>query len=208
MKGTLLVVAAFAVGCLSGVSGISLQTVLGGHVTTAVLYLLMFQVGLNIGREGKLGSLFSTVNAKLLLLPLATIVGTLSFSALAALILSHWSLPDCLAVGSGFAYYSLSSILITQLKTPVAGAAVAAELGTIALMTNVMREIATLLLAPFLVRHFGKFAPICAGGATTMDTTLSVITRCSGRDMALLAIFHGVIVDFSVPLFVSFFCSL
>ena len=73
--------------------------------------------------------------------------------------------------------------------------------------TNIAREIITLLGAPVLARLFGPLAPISSGGATSMDTTLPVITSVSGRDFVVLSIFHGVIVDFSVPIIVSFFCK-
>ena len=36
---------------------------------------------------------------KMLIIPLGTIVGTLLFSALASLLLSQWSVFDCMAVG-------------------------------------------------------------------------------------------------------------
>ena len=104
------------------------------------------------------------------------------------------------ANGSGFGYYSLSSIFITEYR--------GAELGTIALTTNIIREIITLLGAAVLVRCFGKLAPICSGGATTMDTTLPVITRFSGKEYVIIAIFHGFVVDFSVPFLVTFFAKL
>ena len=75
-------------------------------------------------------------------------------------------------------------------------------------MANIFREILTLFGAPFLARYFGKLAPICAGGATTMDVTLPVITQVCGKEWTVMAIFHGILMDFSVPFFVSFFCSL
>lgn len=184
------------------------QFLIDGSVTTYVLYLLMIQVGLSIGSDKKLKEILGSIKPKLLLVPIATIVGTLSFSALVSLLLSKWSVFDCLAVGSGFAYYSLSSILITELKEASMGVQLAAELATIALMANIMREIIALLGAPLFCRFFGKFAPISVGGATTMDTTLPIITKCCGKEMAFVAIFHGVLVDFTVPVFVSFFCSL
>jgi len=149
-----------------------------------------------------------SIRPKLLLVPLATIIGTLTASALVSLLISKWSVFDCLAVGSGFAYYSLSSILITELKEASLGVQMATELGTIALMANIIREIFALLGAPLFVRYFGRLAPICAGGATTMDTTLPIITRYSGKDLVFVSIFHGILVDFTVPFFVSFFCSM
>ncbi|MEG1750006.1 MAG: lysine exporter LysO family protein [Tannerellaceae bacterium] len=208
MKGSLLVVGCFVVGCLLAWSGALPEVVTGSDVTIYVLYLLMFQVGLSIGSDRKLKEILGSIRPKLLLVPLATIVGTLSFSALAALVLTKWSVADCMAVGSGFAYYSLSSILITELKTASLGVQLATELGTIALMANIMREIMALLGAPLFVRYFGRLAPICAGGATTMDTTLPIITRYAGKDLVFVSIFHGILVDFTVPFFVSFFCSL
>lgn len=207
MKGSLIVVGFFAFGCLLGWSGWLPQVVVENDFTVYVLYLLMLQVGISIGSDRQLKEILRGIRPKLLLVPLATIVGTLSFSALVALVLTRWSLFDCLAVGSGFAYYSLSSILITELKTPALGDSLAAELGTIALIANIFREIFALLGAPLFVRYFGRLAPICAGGATTMDTTLPIITRYCGKDLVFVSIFHGIIVDFTVPFFVSFFCS-
>ena len=207
MKGSLIVVGFFALGCVLGWSGRLPDVVIENDITVYVLYLLMFQVGLSIGSDKKLKDILGSIRPKLLLVPLATIAGTLVFSALVSLLLTQWSVFDCLAVGSGFAYYSLSSILITQLKESSLGVQLATELGTIALMANIMREIMALLGAPLFVKYFGRLSPICAGGATTMDTTLPIITRYSGKDLVFISIFHGIIVDFTVPFFVSFFCS-
>lgn len=208
MKGSLIVVAFFALGCLLGRSGWLSEAFLAYDPTVYVLYLLMFQVGISIGWDKKLKEIIASIRPRLLLVPLATILGTLAGTALVSLFIARWNVFDCLAVGSGFAYYSLSSILITELKGATLGAALAAELGTVALMTNIIREIMALLGAPLFVRFCGRLAPICAGGATTMDTTLPVITRYSGKDMVFISIFHGILVDLTVPFFVSFFCSI
>lgn len=207
MKGSLIVVGFFVLGCLLGGSGWLPEAFAGTDFTEYVLYLLMFQVGLSIGSDRKLKEIIRSIRPRLLLVPLATICGTLAATALASLLITRWSMADCLAVGSGFAYYSLSSILITQLKEPALGVQMAAELGTIALIANILREIMALLGAPLFVKYFGRLSPICAGGATTMDTTLPIITRYSGKDLVFVSIFHGILVDFSVPFLVSFFGS-
>lgn len=206
MKGSLTVVAFFCAGCLMGVANdfrFDLH-----DLSMYVLYALMFQVGIGIGSNKKLKELVKSLRPKMLLVPMATIVGTLLFSAFASLLLSQWSVFDCMAVGSGFAYYSLSSILITQFKEPSIGLQLATELGTIALLANISREILTLLAAPLLVRWFGNLAPISAGGATTMDTTLPIITRTAGQQFVVVSIFHGFVADFSVPFLVTLFCSI
>ena len=81
-------------------------------------------------------------------------------------------------------------------------------LGLVALLSNIFREIITLLGAPVLATIFGRLAPISAGGATSMDTTLPIISQVSGRDMVIVSVFHGFVVDFSVPFLVTFFCTL
>ena len=173
-----------------------------------ILYALMLQVGLSIGSNKEFKNMISGINLRLLLIPLATICGTLVFSALAALILSQWSVFDCMAVGSGFAYYSLSSILITQLKTASIGVQLATELSIIALLSNIFREIIALIGAPLIYKYFGKLAPISAAGVNSMDIALPIITKHSGKEMIPVAIFHGILIDMSVPFFVSFFCQL
>ena len=168
----------------------------------------MFLVGVNIGGNPELKKIFSSVDPKLLLLPLASVFWTLAVTALVSLVLPGWGLADCLAVGSGMGYYSLSSILISEYRQMALGAQLAAELGTIALLSNVFRELFTLVASPFLARKFGPFAPIASAGATAMDVSLPVILRSSGNRFLAAAVISGVICDFSVPLLVSFFCSL
>lgn len=203
-----MIVGAFVVGCLVGLFDLTPEWLSGSDVVMWVLYALMIQVGVGIGSDPRLGEIVRTLKPRLLLLPCATIVGTLLAVAAVSTVLPRWSLTEVLAVGSGMGYYSLSSILITTLKEPSLGAVVAAELGTIALIANILREMFTLLFAPLMVRWFSPVAPICSGGATTMDVTLPVITRYSGREWVFVAIVHGLLVDFSVPVLVPMFCSM
>ena len=206
MNGSLIVVAFFCIGCVVGTFNDSQLEV--HNLSMYVLYALMLQVGVSIGSNKNLKVLVKSLRFNMLLVPLATIVGTLLFSAFASLLLSQWSVFDCMAVGSGFAYYSLSSILITQFKEPSLGLQLATELGTIALLANIFREMMALLGAPLIRKYFGKLAPISAAGVNSMDVLLPSITLYSGKEMIPLAIFHGILIDMSVPVFVSFFCSL
>ena len=201
MKGSLIIIGFFVLGTLCGVSHlIPIDIVMDSRISFYALCALMFSVGLSVGNDPQTLKNFRSLNPRLVFLPIMTILGTLAGSAAVSLILTHRSLTDCLAVASGFGYYSLSSIFITEYK--------GAELGTIALLANISREILTLLAAPLLVRWFGNLAPISAGGATTMDTTLPIITRTAGQQFVVVSIFHGFVVDFSVPFLVTLFCSI
>lgn len=199
MKGSLIIVGFFLLGTLCGMFHLLPSDLSQSNISFYALCALMFSVGISIGNDPQTLRNFRPLNPRLVLLPVATILGTLSAAALVSLILPHRSASECMAIGSGMGYYSLSSIFITQYKGP--------ELGTLALLSNILREIMTLLCAPLLVRWFGNLAPISAGGATTMDTTLPIITRTAGQQFVIVSIFHGFITDFSVPFLVTFFCS-
>lgn len=200
MKGSIIITAFFAVGVACGVLHLIPEGFVNGRTSFFVLCALMFSVGMSIGCDSATLRSFRQLNPRLALLPFVTIVGTLAGSMVSSLVLPHRTLTDCLALGSGMGYYSLSSIFITEYR--------GAELGTVALLTNIFRELVALLLAPFIARHFGKLAPISVGGATTMDTTLPVITRSVGSQYVVLSVFHGFVTDFSVPFLVTFFCTL
>ena len=199
MKGSLIIVGFFLLGTLCGMFHLLPSDLSQSNISFYALCALMFSVGISIGNDPQTLRNFRSLNPRLVLLPVATILGTLSAAALVSLILPHRSVSECMAIGSGMGYYSLSSIFITQYKGP--------ELGTLALLSNILREIMTLLCAPLLVRWFGNLAPISAGGATTMDPTLPIITRTAGQQFVIVSIFHGFITDFSVPFLVTFFCS-
>lgn len=124
MKGSLIVVGFFALGCLLGWSGYLPGVIIENDITVYVLYLLMFQVGISIGSDKKLKEILSSIRPKLLLVPLATIIGTLSFSALINLALTKWSVFDCLAVGSGFRLLFIILHLDNRAKRTDAGGAI------------------------------------------------------------------------------------
>ena len=199
MSGSLLILAFFGAGLGLARLGLIPRYFVEHDATLYLLWLLMGLVGLSIGSDRRLGEILRTLRPRVLLAPLATTVGTFAGVAAASLFLAY-SLADCLAVGAGFAYYSLSSIFITQYK--------GAELGTVAMLSNILREILTLVGTPLLVRLLGPLAPISCGGASTMDTTLPIIARYAGRDWIFISIVHAMVLDFSVPFWVIFFCTL
>lgn len=200
MKGSLIIVGFFVLGIIFGLAGWLNVDSFSFDISFIALALLMFCVGIGVGSDFSALKSLKSQKAGLLLLPLVTIIGTLGGCAVVSLFIQGRSMTDVLAVGSGFGYYSLSSIFITEYR--------GAELGTVALLANISREIVTLLGAPILYKLFGPLAPISSGGATSMDTTLPIITSISGKEFVVLSIYHGFVVDFSVPFLVTFFCSL
>ena len=110
MKGSLIIIAFFALGIVVGLQ----FSTFNFQFSTFILYALMFCVGVSIGSDTNTLKSFRSVNPRLMMLPVITIVGSLAGTAAASALLPHRHLFDCLAIGSGFGYYSLSSIFITE----------------------------------------------------------------------------------------------
>ena len=197
MKGSLIVVGFFVIGLLGGIEKMVPSWLLDGDVSFVALCGLLLIVGLGIGLNPEMKKEVRSLSPRMALLPVVTIIGSW-LGALLIWTVLHRTLSDCMAINSGFAYYSLSSIFITEYR--------GAELGTIALLANIIREMLTLLGAPLMARWFGPLAPISAGGATTMDTTLPILSQTMGQRYIALSIYHGFVVDFTVPFLVSWWC--
>lgn len=196
MKSSLIIVGFFCLGILAGFFNLIPKFLQENDLSMYALYALILLVGIVVGADAKSWKLLLHIKLRVILVPIGTIIGTLLGVSLVALIWKGISLKEALAVGSGFGYYSLSSILISKMWSE--------SLGIVALIANISREIATLLLAPLMVKYFGKLAPISSGGATSMDTTLPVITRYSGHEYAIISIFHGTVLTILVPIIVPF----
>ena len=195
MKGSLIILSFFTLGLIAGIYEILPEFLMQNDYSLYALYVLMFLVGIGVGSNKKSLSLIRSVNFKILLVPLSVITGTYIGVSIFALLQDKLSLVESLAVGSGFGYYSLSSVLISEVSSDT--------LGVIALLSNISREIITLLFTPIFARYFGKLAPISSGGATAMDTTLPVITKFIGSDYAIISVFSGVVLTILVPFLIA-----
>ncbi len=193
LRGSAAAVAALGLGVLCG---LVLPELFGGYdPAPAVLYLLMFLVGVSAGSDASLVQILRGQGWRMMLLPLGVILGTAAGCLGAAVIWRELPLREALAVGAGFGYYSLSSLILRELSGEY--------WASVALLSNLFREILTLITAPLLVRLAGPAAPAAAGGATSMDTTLGVIVQSSGKNWAVPALFSGVTLTILTPVAVS-----
>lgn len=194
MKNSLIILLVFSAGVIGGVWGIWPDFLVAPEVTLYVMYPLFLLVGISLGSDTETWAVIKKINLKIVLVPLSVVVGTFLGVGVFSLFLADINLREALAIGAGFGYYSLSSVIIGQIKGD--------SLGVVALLCNLSREMLTLLLAPVLVKYLGKLAPIASGGATSMDTTLPVITRFSGKEYTVVAFFSGVVLTIAVPILV------
>jgi uncharacterized membrane protein YbjE (DUF340 family) len=196
VKNSLIILAFFVLGILCGLLSLLPEFMRKTDFSLYALYALLFLVGVAIGSDERTWRILRSANVKILLVPLSVIVGSFAGVMLFSLLLPSLSLRESLAIGSGFGYYSLSSVLITRLSGET--------LGVIALLSNIIREIITLSMTPIFARYLGNLAPIASGGATTMDTTLPIITKFVGKEYAMIAVFSGMVLTMLVPFLVTF----
>lgn len=210
MKGSLITLGCFVVGCIAGMCADSI----GNAVHDAslwLLYLLMLQAGMSIGSNPQLPEMIKTLSPRILLMPVAIVAGAVLFSAIAGFICTQFfgrSVAQYVAVGSACGYYSLSSLLVGNLLEPSLGVTAAAEIATIALLANIFRELFALVAAPVIVKRLSPEAEIAAAGVTAVDVCLPAIRRWCGVAYLPAAIVCGVIIDIGTPFFITFFCSL
>lgn len=163
------------------------------------LILLLFFVGIDIGKNSDTFKNLKRFGASIWILPVTVICGTLFGGAVASLFTSL-SLGEAVTASSGMGWYSLSAIEISK---------VSASLGSIAFLSNVFRELLAIFMIPLIAKRIGHFETIAAGAAPSMDTLLPIINKYTSSDCAVLSFFVGVVlssmVPVLVPLLINFF---
>ncbi|WP_019613816.1 lysine exporter LysO family protein [Psychromonas ossibalaenae] len=163
-------------------------------ITDSLLYTLVFFVGIDI-----VNVQLTTVwrSAKVIIIPVLVIIGSLIGGAAASYI-SQENLNTSLALSSGFGWFSLSGVLVSS--------KLGAVYGTVALLTDLFRELLAILLL-YLFGH--KYARECigAGGATSLDTTLPIIKQRCESDLIPIALVSGFILTLIAPVLMTFLLS-
>lgn len=162
---------------------------------TVSLSVVIVAAGIDVGSKKEVLQKLLHYRAKVFLIPLGTIAGTLLGGILLGMLIGI-PMNEAAAVSAGFGYYSLSAGIISGLG--------GAGLGALAFMSNIFREVLSLLIIPFAARFLGPYCAVAPGGATTMDTTLGVISSSTNEETTMLAMFNGVILSSLVPVLVPF----
>lgn len=159
--------------------------------TWHLLLVFMFLIGLDLAYSPLDRS---WLNWKILLVPTGCIAG----SYVAAIIYSFWNpdihLKDLIMLSQGYGFYSMSGVVVTELRN--------AELGSIALMNDLFREIFAILLMYCAGWRYPRSA-ISAAGATAMDVTLPMVKQACGNDFIPHAMVSGFILSVLAPVAVS-----
>ncbi len=193
MKQTLLFLLLFGIGVT--ISKLGPSFVFPSTIVSYILYGLMFSIGINIGSDRAQLNSLKTISWKTILLPMIITIGSLTGAYVATLLFPSLAIKDSLLIASGLGYYSLSSVLISTQYSSL--------IGTIALLSNVMRESSTLVLAPLLSKVGGGPAIIASAGATAMDVCLPSVQKYAGNRFVSPAFVSGFVLTLCVPFLVS-----
>ena len=164
--------------------------------TQWLLYALMFSVGVSVGlRRGLLESI-RKYHMRILVIPCGIIAGSLLGGLLCGLLMAY-PVNQTVSVAAGLGWYSLAGVSIGNLA--------GAELGSIAFLSNLMREIGAFFMIPYLARRLNYFTCIAPAAATSEDTTLPMMLKYTDEETVVLSVLNGVICSFFVPVLISLF---
>ncbi|EKY3089638.1 lysine exporter LysO family protein [Cronobacter dublinensis] len=182
-------------GFLLGLTGLAFLK----HATAAseyTLIFLLFLIGIQLRNNGM--TLRQIVLNRRGMMVAVVVLGSSLIAGVVNALLLGLPLRAGLAMASGFGWYSLSGILMTESFGPVIGSA--------AFFNDLGRELIAIMLIPTLVRRSRSTAlGIC--GATSMDFTLPVLQRSGGLELVPAAIVHGFILSLLVPLLMALFAA-
>ena len=107
------------------------------------------------------------------------------------------SLAERVCVTSGMGWYSLTGVMLTGLA--------GARAGAVGFLANLLRELLSFLTIPWIARRLDHYTAIAPAGATSEDTTLALLIRCTREEVVVLAVVNGVLCSAAVPFLIRFF---
>lgn len=163
-----------------------------GTVIDFGLYLLLFLVGMDMGKQGTMLADIKAAGLKVLLVPVVVAAGTLLAAGAVGLFLPM-GVKDAVAASAGFGWYSLAPTLLAPYSLSVSA---------VAFLSNVMREIFSIIAIPFVAKYIGYVECASLPGAAAMDTVLPVVVGATHERVTIYSFTSGVILSLAVPILV------
>lgn len=165
---------------------------LSGDLLVVGLCILLFFVGLDLGKQGTVVENMKKVGLKVLLFPIGAMLGCLAFAAIASFALSL-TVRESMAIASGFGWYTLAPVILSEYS---------AEISAISFLHNVMREMIGIIIIPFVAKYIGYIECCSIPGAAAMDVCLPVVEKATNSETAVYSFIMGVFLSTAVPILV------
>ncbi len=163
------------------------------------LSAMLFLIGTEIGLAGTIASNIKSAGFRIMIFPFVVVLGSFAGAILGSVFLPL-SMKEALAVSSGFGWFTLAPIIITDHGYPIAGA--------IAFIHNVIREYGGLVLIPIVSKYFGCIEAAALPGVAAMDVAIPVLERMCGERIIIYSFLIGLVQSAMVPVLVPLFISL
>ena len=163
-----------------------------GLVIQFGLYFLLFFIGIDIGKNENIIGDLKKLNKKVLFLPFITIFSSLAGGAVASIFLSL-TMPETIVVSAGMGWYSFSAIELSK---------VSVELGGIAFLSNIFRELLAIIFIPIIAKKVGALESVSVAGATAMDSVLPIINRSTSAEISIISFYSGLVISIVVPILI------
>ena len=187
------IVIAVVLGMLAG--RFVLPTAVTAHCGTVISfgrYLLLFMVGMDMGRQGTFLNDVKPAGFQVLWVPVAVGLGSLVCAALAGLFLPL-GVNDAMAAAAGRGWNSLAPTLLAPYSLSVSA---------VSFLSNVMREIFAIVTIPLVAKYIGYVECAAMPGAAAMDTVLPVVVGATHERITIYSFTSGVVLSLAVPLLV------
>lgn len=168
------------------------------HVLTAGLCLLLFMVGIDIGRQRTVMKDIQRSGLRVLAVPCFVLLGTFAAAAAVSLV-TDLTLKESSAVAAGLGWYSLAPVLISEHS---------AELGAVSFLSNIMREIIAIIIIPPVAKYVGYLEACAPAGAASMDTCLPLVERATNSTTAVYSFVSGFVLTCIIPVMVPMIMNL
>ena len=164
-----------------------------------ILYALMFFVGISIGLNKTILQKIREYHIKVFIIPFGIVVGSVAAGVVCGL-LTGVGARNGAAIAGGMGWYSLAGIMLTEMA--------GAQMGSVAFLSNLMREMLSFFSIPWISRHLNYYSCIAPAGATSEDTTLSMMVRYTSEEVVVMSVFNGIICSAVVPVLIRLCYSL
>lgn len=197
---TKMVLAALALGIVSGVFLLPSSVVnYIDNLISAGLIVVLLLVGIGVGRQKGLFQQMRRMGPRVLLVPLMIALGSLFGSILAGILVLKLPWYQAGAAGAGFGWYSFVGVELSKHS---------AYLGTLAFITNVSREMISLVTIPFIAKKVGKLETTAPAGTGAMTVALPLISRSTDANITIIAFISGTALALAVPVVVPLIMGL
>ena len=164
-----------------------------------ILYALMFFVGISIGLNKTILQKIREYHIKVFIIPFGIVVGSVAAGVVCGL-LTGVGARNGAAIAGGMGWYSLAGVMLTEMA--------GAQMGSVAFLSNLMREMLSFFSIPWISRHLNYYSCIAPAGATSEDTTLSMMVRYTSEEVVVMSVFNGIICSAVVPVLIRLCYSL